>query len=109
MRRKTRRGGQAPRLNRGLTRQEADAMKTLLRSDRSVGSAINILQDLLRYNIPGSARAEIPLTITALRTQFPNLSQRLGDQQRRLIDDLIDVILIYPRGGKKTRKNRRHK
>jgi hypothetical protein len=89
-----RRGGVNERLNRRLTRVEADAMHALLRNDRSAGAAVNVLQDLLRYNIPPSARATAPIVINALRSDYPDLSTHVPPRQTAILEEIVERILL---------------
>ena len=87
-------GGVNERLNRRLTRVEADAMHALLRNDRSAGAAVNVLQDLLRYNIPPGARANAPIVINALRSDYPDLSTHVTPRQTAIMEEIIERILL---------------
>jgi hypothetical protein len=94
-------GGRNERLNRRLTRAEADAMHNLLRNDRSAAAAINVVQDLLRYDIPPSARANLPIIINTLRARHPDLSSPIGREQREILEEVIERVLFSfnRRGG----------
>jgi hypothetical protein len=99
-------------LNRRLTRPEVDAMLDLLRHDKSAAAAINILQDVLRYKIHPTARTEIPFMIRALREQYPDLGRPIDAPRRRIVEEMINIVLSAPVGGKtrrrrRTRKNRK--
>jgi hypothetical protein len=87
-------GGRNERLNRRLTRVEADRMNALLRNDRSAGVAVNVLQDLLRYDIPSSAREHAPIVINALRSYYPDLSTHVTPKQTEVLEEIIRRILL---------------
>jgi hypothetical protein len=89
-----RRGGVNERLNRRLTRADADSMRALLRNDPSAGAAINVLQDLLRYDIAPSARANAPIVINALRSDYPDLSTHVTPKQVAMLEEIIRRILL---------------
>ncbi len=82
------------RLNRRLTRVDADSMRALLHDDPSAGAAINVLQDLLRYDIPPSARASGPIVINALRSDYPDLSTHVTPKQTAMLEEIIRRILL---------------
>jgi hypothetical protein len=82
-------------------------MHDLLRNDPSASAAINVLQDLLRYDIPQSGRAILPNIINTLRRRHPDLSSPIGQQQREKLDqEVIEWILLsYNRRGGFRRKS----
>jgi hypothetical protein len=98
-------GGQE-RLNRRLTRVEADGLLGVIQHDRSAAAAINVLQDILRYDIAPSARANAPIVINALRSDYPDLSTHVTPRQTAMLEEIIRRILLPSnQNGGKTRRS----